>query len=233
MKKIKVHNKSKLQTAKYTDFIELQGDFKVRTEEQTVKLANRIIETGFKYPAYIWIDKDIKWIVDAHGRQSALSHLESIGYEIPEIPFVEITAKNKKEAKKEILYLNSQYGKINLESDFYIENFDIDIDINIEIPGDNIMTLENIEKYEGTDKDFKKEFDKIKDEDAEYPIVQEFMENYNCFVIVTKNDIDETFVRNIFGIDEVVFKNNKGLSNRLTNVISIEMLKRALLKNND
>ena len=49
--KIKVHNIDNLQTCKHTDLINLQNDFKDRSDEQLEKLANRIIEVGFKYPA--------------------------------------------------------------------------------------------------------------------------------------------------------------------------------------
>ena len=95
------------------------------------------------------------------------------------------------------------------------------IDWGIDIP----INLEEIEKYNGTDKEVEEDFNKIKDSDATNPIVPEFMENYNCFVIVTKNEIDETFIRNLFKLTAGQFSNNKGLSERASNVISVEKIK--------
>jgi hypothetical protein len=152
MKKIKVHNKSKLPTCNYNEFIELQDDFKTRTSEEIEKLANRIIEVGFKYPAFVWIDeKGVKWTVDAHGRKESLQYLKEQSFEIPKIPYVEIYAKNKAEAEKEILYLNSNYGIINKESGFFGRVFVPEIDINVNIPN---VIINNYEEFEGNIDDF-------------------------------------------------------------------------------
>lgn len=75
---------------------------------------------------------------------------------------------------------------------------------------------------------FQEKFNGITDEDAKMPIVPNFMEDYNAFIIVTKNEVDEIFVRNLFKITEPTHDNETGLSKRKTNVISVEMIKEAL-----
>jgi len=135
LKKIIIHNLTNLPTKKYTEFKDLQEDFKEDNPEANKKLQQRIIEVGFKYPFCVWIDNNNNfWTVDAHQRKKALIELKTQGYEIPEIPYIEIFAKNKTDAKKEILYLNSRYAAINPNSNFVLDNFKIDIDFNIEIP---------------------------------------------------------------------------------------------------
>lgn len=140
--KITVYNKSNLPTADFLEFTELQRDFKDRTQTQIERLARRIVEAGFKYPYFTWVDNDIKYIIDAHGRTSALNYLKNQGYEIPEIPYVEIFAENKEQAEKEILYLNSNYGTINKESVFFQEVFIPEIDVNVNIPDIEILDFE-------------------------------------------------------------------------------------------
>jgi hypothetical protein len=75
---------------------------------------------------------------------------------------------------------------------------------------------------------FQEKFNGITDDDAKMPIVPDFMEDYNAFIIVTKNEIDEIFIRNLFKIAEPTHDNQHGLSKRLTNVITVEMIKEAL-----
>ena len=60
MKKIKVHNLDNLKTCNYKQLNDLQGDFKDRTQTQIEQLANRIIEVGYLYPAYVWEDNKNK-----------------------------------------------------------------------------------------------------------------------------------------------------------------------------
>lgn len=159
MKEIKIHNISNLPTKSYKDFKELQEDFKEENPELNEKLQNRIIEVGFKYPVFCWKEKEIFWTIDSHQRSKALAALEEKGYKIPKIPYLEIFAKSKEDAKKEILYLNSRYAKINPDSNFVIENFKIDVDFAIEIPEISLNKPFEIPNF---DSEEKKEKDIIK-----------------------------------------------------------------------
>ncbi len=152
-KKIKVYNLSKLELTNFESLLDLQKDFKVRSATQIEKLANRIIEVGFKYPAVVWKQKDKLWTIDAHGRRAALQFLKGKGFEIPKIPYFEVSAKNIEEAKKEILYLNSNYGEIDFDSNFFLENFEKDLDFNLELKQDFELHEEEIESSEAEDTD--------------------------------------------------------------------------------
>jgi len=143
MNTIKIHNLSNLSTQKYSDFIPFQDDFKIDEPEKNKKLQNRIKKVGFKYPLYAWSNDNKLYTLDAHQRLKALKTLENEGSEIPEIPFILIHAENENEAKKEILFLNSRYAEIDVDSNFIDENFDSEIDLNVEIPELEIEDFEN------------------------------------------------------------------------------------------
>lgn len=91
-----------------------------------------IIEDGMIMPLVLWIEG--KYITDGAGRFKALEMLEYEGYEIPPIPYFPISAKNKKEAKKQTLLISSKYGEITEESagDFMLDMEEIDLgNVNI------------------------------------------------------------------------------------------------------
>jgi hypothetical protein len=160
MKSITVHNLNNLPTIEFDSFIALQDDLKYTSPEKNKKLQNRIKNVGFKYPVFAWKDEGRLYTVDAHQRLIALEELEASGYEIPPIPYVLVKCDNIDDAKKEILYLNSRYAEINPQSDFVIENFDIDLDTNIEIPKLNI----NFGDFDGAIDDF---FESVSNNDNE------------------------------------------------------------------
>ena len=109
-KRIIVHNKSNLPTIVYSKLKRLQGDFKILSEESLEKLIKSIEVYGFLYPAFIWKSNGVSYIVDCHSRQRALAVLESRGFFIPEIPYVEIPAIDKKDAIEKLLHLKSTYS---------------------------------------------------------------------------------------------------------------------------
>lgn len=111
---IKVFNLGNLPTAPLDSFHELQEDFKVSDPDKLSKLQMLIITRGFKYSFKVWKDSDGKlWIIDAHQRRKALIALRSYGFTIPEIPYEEIQASNKREAVEEIAAYNSEFAQKN------------------------------------------------------------------------------------------------------------------------
>ena len=111
---IKVFNLGNLPTAPLDSFIELQEDFKKPDADKLSKLQMLIITRGFKYSFIVWKDPDGKlWIIDAHQRRKALLRLRSYGFRIPEIPYEEIQASNKREAVEEIAAYNSEFAEKN------------------------------------------------------------------------------------------------------------------------
>lgn len=113
-KSIKVFNLGRLPTAPIDSFNELQEDFKKPDTEKLSKLQMLIITRGFKYSFKVWKDADDKlWIIDAHQRRKALLGLRSYGFSIPEIPYEEIQASDKREAVEEIAAYNSEFAQKN------------------------------------------------------------------------------------------------------------------------
>ncbi|MDD7461569.1 MAG: site-specific DNA-methyltransferase [Prevotellaceae bacterium] len=113
-KSIKVFNLGSLPTAPLDAFHELQEDFKISDPEKLSKLQMLIITRGFKYSFRVWKDDTGKlWIIDAHQRLKALKALRSYGFTVPEIPYEEIQAADKREAVEEIAAYNSEFAKKN------------------------------------------------------------------------------------------------------------------------
>lgn len=104
-------------------------------------LKQAILSMGFKIPLFIW--EKGKYITDGSGRFLALEMLEYEGYTIPDLPYVPVEAKNKKEAKRITLAISSQYGVITEESvgDFMLDMDEIDLGF-ISLPG---LDLEEID----------------------------------------------------------------------------------------
>lgn len=80
-----------------------------------------------------------------------------------------------------------------------------------------------------SEEDFEDEFNKHSDSNCEMPIVPNFFESHQCFVIPCHNTIDEGFVRDLFGLNEIYRSDSGDGKERKTNVISIEKL-RSLVK---
>jgi hypothetical protein len=130
-----VFNPSNLPTIDYHKLSILQGDLKTLSETNKAKLCKSILVHGFFIPAFVWKSGEEMFILDATQRYHALQELEKKGYTIPNIPYIEIEAKDKKDAARKLLQITSRYGEVNPETGFF-KDFDIDLDyINeIEIP---------------------------------------------------------------------------------------------------
>jgi hypothetical protein len=70
---------------------------------------------------------------------------------------------------------------------------------------------------------FEEEFNNIKE--CEYPIVPDFFEKHECFIIVCHNSIDIQFVRDFFDIDKNFISNSEDKKKMRTNVIDIENIR--------
>lgn len=121
MNEIKINKGLKdLPTIDYRVLENLQGDLKTLPKNELKKLKTNIAQE-FTFPFYVWINKGRKYIEDGHQRQKALQSLEKDGYKIPELPYIEIVAKNKKEAVIKLLQLNSQYGQYNADTTLFTD----------------------------------------------------------------------------------------------------------------
>ena len=77
--------------------------------------------------------------------------------------------------------------------------------------------------------DFEEEFNSYNDTNCEMPIVPDFFESHECFIIPVHNSIDEGFVRDLFGLNEIYRSASGDGKERKTNVVSVEKL-RSLVK---
>ena len=125
--KVIIHNPNNLPCVDYHKLSILQGSLKTLSETNKAKLCKSILEHGYFIPAFIWRSGEDMYILDATQRYHALEELERKGYTIPDIPYIEIEAKDKKDAAKKLLQITSRYGEINVETSFF-EDFNIEID---------------------------------------------------------------------------------------------------------
>jgi len=156
--RIKVLNPNNLPTVDYRNLIDIQGDLKTIDRKALEKLKDSIKKHGIFVPKFVWKDEDKFYIIDGHQTKKALEELEKEGYEIPEIPYVEIEAKNKKDAAEKLLQINSRYGKINPATEFF-EKYRLDSVVidEIEIPELDLSIPEFDQEFmENTEKERKK-----------------------------------------------------------------------------
>lgn len=144
MKKIiKVHNKAKLPTISWKELKTKYepNSLKDKNNRDVGDLKQSIITLGFTIPMFIW--EKGKYIVDGAGRHLALEMLEYEGYEIPNIPYIPIEAKDKKEAKRQTMVISSQYGLITKESvgEFTLDMDEIDLSF-VHLEGFNLEEID-------------------------------------------------------------------------------------------
>jgi len=163
--KIKILNPNNLPTIPYSKLEDFQRDLKKRiTEEALDKLKKSILKHGIFVPKFVYKENGKYLTMDGHQTKKALISLEVDGYEIPEIPIVEIQAKDRKDAAEKLLQINSRYGTINPDTTFF-EEFNIDLSFinEIEIPELDILSDKNINIDDFfTDEDSKPKEDKKK-----------------------------------------------------------------------
>ena len=139
-------------------------DFKTYEPAQIQKLKNSIIKNGFMTPLFVWQNKTDAILLDGFHRIIAFKELESIdGVNVPpEVPALFIDCKDRKDAKKTLLLLNSRYAKIqdaalwDFVSDLNLDELKTEIDIpgmSFEMPGN--VDFDNIESNENREKKFK------------------------------------------------------------------------------
>lgn len=114
------------------------NDLKEREVGSVVILKNAIMNSGFSFPMDVWAGH--RYVIDGKGRELALRQLEKEGYEIPDIPVIEIEAPTKEAAKRLVLMRSSIHGRITQASvDRFVEDIDTtNLDLVISIPGIDI-----------------------------------------------------------------------------------------------
>lgn len=144
----------KLPTVRIGDIQDLQGDLKDLTEINYNKLLERLKKVGFKYPLYIWFENKIPYTLDGKQRHRVIER--AYGKDVV-LPYIEVFAANRIEAKKEILAISSDYGTITKDgfdefvADFKAEDFaEIELETTFDIWKDKIID-ENVDLSETFD----------------------------------------------------------------------------------
>jgi hypothetical protein len=107
--------------------INFQGNLKELKKEEYYKLKTSLIKYGFRFPVLVWENEGQNYFLDGHQRIFVVKELLKEGYTIEDIPVVDVEAKDKQEAKKLLLFINSRYGKITDEGLYeYIETSGLD-----------------------------------------------------------------------------------------------------------
>lgn len=128
-----------------------QGKLKTLSDVNYNKLRKQIEENGFIVPFFVWQSGEKNYILDGHQRESVLTRMQADGIELPEkYPVVYVHADNRKDAKKKLLAINSQYGKMTQSGLFdFVSDMDMDLSAlgEFELPGINIDLLTHNNKF--------------------------------------------------------------------------------------
>jgi hypothetical protein len=96
--------------------LEFQGELKNLSDDNYQKLRKQMLAEGFSAPFFVWRQGQKKYILDGHQRKKALLDMKKEGIELPEkFPVVWIDAKDRKEAKRKVLGMASQYGEVTAQ----------------------------------------------------------------------------------------------------------------------
>lgn len=106
MIKVNCETKDKLRLADMEPF---QGNLKKRTEQDIDELRKSLVNEGLMMPFAIWKQGEKNYLLDGHGRREALLSIVSAE---AEFPVVYIEALTEDDARKALLQITSQYGKI-------------------------------------------------------------------------------------------------------------------------
>jgi hypothetical protein len=110
---VKVNCESK-DSLKLTEMEPFQGKLKKRTPQDIEALSNSLVTEGMMMPFVIWRNGDKKYLLDGHGRKEALVRLAVEDPKVLEAdwPVIYVDADDEDAARKALLQITSQYGKI-------------------------------------------------------------------------------------------------------------------------
>lgn len=194
---IKIKCDKDLKMRNIDEMQDFQGELKELSEDAKEKLKNSIVNMGFRIPIFMWKNK----ILDGHQRIEAITSLMEEGYTLKnnELPYIEILAKDQKEAKEMLLLISSRYGDITEEGVIqFITNAGIDYE----------ELKQMIDLPEISDELFQ---DAIQDDEDEPEIkfTEELLESHNYLVLYFDNDIDWANAKTLFDLKTVQAKDSR------------------------
>jgi hypothetical protein len=96
--------------------LDFQGKLKKRSEQNLLKLIERIFKLGFIAPFFVWEHEGSYYDLDGHGRSEAMNAVREAGVPIPGMfPVDYIQADSKEEAREILLSISSQYGEFDTD----------------------------------------------------------------------------------------------------------------------
>jgi hypothetical protein len=135
---------------------EFQGNLKKRTKREISQIILSIVNYGFSFPFFVWVDAGHNRCLDGHGRIQAICEMRRRGADLPCFPVVYVEAVDEAEAKQKLLRLNSQYGTMTLDSVIeFAGGIDLDADA-LEITG---VELVNVSEEDMAQKEKKEQLD--------------------------------------------------------------------------
>ena len=166
-------------TIDYRTLNAFQGDLKELKEVEYRKLKLNLFgdegipQNEFFVPLMVWVEPKTKkpYILDGHQR---INVIKSCNGEPYELPYFEIEAKNKVEAKKKLALVNSQYGRITRDGwDGFMHDVDVDW-----LRGMTTLEAFTLPPIEGFGKDFepsgKPSGEGTYSEEIDYSILDDF-----------------------------------------------------------
>ena len=102
-------------TTKLSKLVPFQGALKKRTDADIQKLADSLRTEGLLMPFAVWEHDDKHYLLDGHGRMSALVQLALHDPDIlqQELPCIIVKAETEDDARKALLQIVSMCGHIN------------------------------------------------------------------------------------------------------------------------
>lgn len=97
------------------DLTPFQGELKKRTKAQMDQLKESLVNEGLLMPFVVWETEGEKYLLDGHTRLLVLSGLAMSDRSLSaqQFPVIYIKASSVDEAKKALLQITSQYGRID------------------------------------------------------------------------------------------------------------------------
>lgn len=120
MEELKINCKGTLEVS-LSEINLIQGDLKSLNEKNFNKLKNQLFTHGFFVPFFVTKLEDTVYLLDGHQRFRVINELvDKNELKAPEkYPAVLIEASDLEDAKKKLLAITSQYGKISKDSFLY------------------------------------------------------------------------------------------------------------------
>jgi hypothetical protein len=116
---MKIHNPNNLPTIDFRGVEPLQGNLKDLSEKNYNKLKTILETRGFTVPLFIWHLETNggpeTYLLDGHQRQRVMIKEQMNDEGNYKVPYILIEAKDRKDAKAQLLEISSQFGTMTQE----------------------------------------------------------------------------------------------------------------------